>query len=187
MADLKSCPFCGEKERLHHVENITGLHYIECEKCGAAPSRLGAFDYETAIRYWNRELMPTIAAAPVRIMDKLKRRLQNLRDKSTSCKKDIHGRPCITIYDMSIESLNMLCEEGIAEIENATAANRWISVQARLPEHYNEILFCERDRTIHKGYMYWDGTFMENHVKFRKSKIVAWMPIPDEYEPPEKE
>lgn len=68
MADLKSCPFCGEKERLHHVENITGLHYIECEKCGASPSRLGAFDYETAIRYWNGELMPNTNGDRIRRM-----------------------------------------------------------------------------------------------------------------------
>lgn len=58
MANLRQCPFCGEKERLSHVENITGLHYIECKRCGAAPSQLGAFDYETAIRYWNGEAMP---------------------------------------------------------------------------------------------------------------------------------
>lgn len=63
----------------------------------------------------------------------------------------------------------------------------WIPCSERLPEHYNEILFCERDRTIHKGYMYWDGTFIENHVKLRKSDIVAWMPMPDAYEPPESE
>ena len=62
--------------------------------------------------------------------------------------------------------------------------NRWIPCSDRLPEHYNEILFCERDRTIHKGYMYWDGTFVEHDVKFKKNDILAWMPMPDAYEPP---
>lgn len=60
----------------------------------------------------------------------------------------------------------------------------WIPCSERLPDHYDDILFCERDRTIHKGYMYWDGTFIENYEKFRKSDIVAWMHLP---EPPEKE
>lgn len=69
-------------------------------------------------------------------------------------------------------------------INEQPAVNRWIPCSERLPDHYDDILFCERDRTIHKGYMYWDGTFIENHVKFRKSDIVAWMPLP---EPPEKE
>lgn len=67
---------------------------------------------------------------------------------------------------------------------DAPAVNRWIPCSERLPDHYDDILFCERDRTIHKGYMYWDGTFIENYVKFRKSDIVAWMPLP---EPPESE
>lgn len=72
-------------------------------------------------------------------------------------------------------------------IENAPSVNRWIPCGDRMPDHYKDILFCERDRTIHKGYLYWDGTFIENHVKFRKSDIVAWMPMPDAYEPSEKE
>lgn len=71
------------------------------------------------------------------------------------------------------------------EMENcAPAVNRWIPCSERLPDHYDDILFCERDRTIHKGYMYWDGTFIEHYVKFEKKDIVAWMSLP---EPPEKE
>lgn len=56
MAELKlrKCPFCGDKQHLIHVELSNGLHYIECKMCGAAPHRLGAWDYETAVKYWNR-------------------------------------------------------------------------------------------------------------------------------------
>lgn len=69
-------------------------------------------------------------------------------------------------------------------VKKHPAVNRWIPCSERFPNHYDDILFCERDRTIHKGFMYWDGTFIENHVKFRNGDIVAWMPMP---EPPEKE
>lgn len=70
---------------------------------------------------------------------------------------------------------------------NVKMKDCWIPCRERMPEHYNEILFCERDRTIHKGYMYWDGTFIEHDVKFKKNDIVSWMPMPDAYEPPESE
>ena len=69
-------------------------------------------------------------------------------------------------------------------INDAPAVNQWIPCHERLPEHYNEILFCERNRTIHKGYMYWDGTFIENYLKFQKGDIIAWMPMPNAYEQP---
>ena len=53
MDELKPCPFCGENQQINYVELSNGLHYIECEKCGAAPHRLGAWDRETAVKYWN--------------------------------------------------------------------------------------------------------------------------------------
>ena len=53
MAELKPCPFCGDKQHLVHVELSNGLHYVECKRCGAAPHRLGAWDRETAVKYWN--------------------------------------------------------------------------------------------------------------------------------------
>lgn len=55
MAELKfrNCPFCGDTQKLNYVELSNGLHYIECARCGAAPHRLGAWDRETAVKYWN--------------------------------------------------------------------------------------------------------------------------------------
>lgn len=55
MADieLKPCPFCGDNQQLKYVELSNGLHYIECARCGAAPHRLGAWNRETAVKYWN--------------------------------------------------------------------------------------------------------------------------------------
>lgn len=53
MAELKPCPFCGNNQHLNYVELSNGLHYIECARCGAAPHRLGAWNRETAVKYWN--------------------------------------------------------------------------------------------------------------------------------------
>lgn len=53
MDELKPCPFCGDKQHVAHVELSSGLHYVECKRCGAVPNRLGARDYETAVKYWN--------------------------------------------------------------------------------------------------------------------------------------
>jgi hypothetical protein len=53
MSELKPCPFCGDNQQLNYVELSNGLHYIECERCGAAPHRLGAWNRETAVKYWN--------------------------------------------------------------------------------------------------------------------------------------
>ena len=55
MAELKlrNCPFCGDNQQLNYVELSNGLHYIECARCGAAPHRLGAWNRETAVKYWN--------------------------------------------------------------------------------------------------------------------------------------
>ena len=50
---LKPCPFCGDNQQLNYVELSNGLHYIECARCGAAPHRLGAWNRETAVKYWN--------------------------------------------------------------------------------------------------------------------------------------
>ena len=50
---LRNCPFCGDNQQLNYVELSNGLHYIECARCGAAPHRLGAWNRETAVKYWN--------------------------------------------------------------------------------------------------------------------------------------
>lgn len=52
--ELRKCPFCHNND-LSHVEQITGLHYIECNRCGASPHRLGAWSYEAAAKKWNGE------------------------------------------------------------------------------------------------------------------------------------
>lgn len=93
-------------------------------------------------------------------MDKLKQRLQDLRS------------PCTTIYDTSIESLNMLCEEGIAEIENAPAANQWIPCRESLPEDGEEVLCYSSD---------W-GAVVTYRDRFDLLHATHWMPLPS---PPE--
>lgn len=85
-------------------------------------------------------------------MADLKMMLQNLRDKSKCCKKDdFTGERYTIIHDMSIETLNMICDDGIEQLENAQTANRWIPHSEQMPELIDRAaLIAEYDR-VHVG------------------------------------
>ena len=51
--DLKPCPFCGGKVRIH-VGVIRGLTMIVCEKCLATVSFGGKEQKQAAVKAWNR-------------------------------------------------------------------------------------------------------------------------------------
>ena len=93
MAELKPCPFCGDNQQINYVELSNGLHYIDCGKCGASPSRLGAFDYETAIRYWNGEAMPNTNGNRLRKMtdEELAKMFARVGER---CRKRSHCQNC---------------------------------------------------------------------------------------------
>jgi hypothetical protein len=79
-------------------------------------------------------------------------------------------------------------------IENAPAVNRWISVEDALPEKAGNYL-CTLYYAIPPYNLFHpekDTYIREVSVKFFDGKsfiasVVAWMPLPDAYEPPEKE
>ena len=115
-------------------------------------------------------------------MADLKMMLQNLRDKSKCCKKDdFTGERYTIIHDMSIETLNMICEYGIEQLENAQTVNRWISVDDALPEIYEKVLTADIYGYVTENYRCNVRTGLEWANGFR---ITHWMPLP---EPPKNE
>lgn len=123
---LRNCPFCGDKQHVTHVELSNGLHYVECKRCGAAPHRLGAWDYEMAVKYWN-------------------------------------------------------------------SVNRWIPVEDALPEIGYSVLVIRQTESNTRYVRIasrQDDCWMDNTDKYGKPNphpVIAWMTMPDAYEPPEKE
>ena len=79
-------------------------------------------------------------------------------------------------------------------IENASTVNRWIPVEDALPEKAGNYL-CTLFYTIPPYNLFHpekDTYIRETSVKFFDGKsfiasVVAWMPMPDAYEPPESE
>lgn len=118
-------------------------------------------------------------------MSDLKMMLQNLRDKSKCCKKDdFTGERYTIIYDMSIETLNMICEDGIEQLENAQTVNRWIPCSERLPEKHVEVLayspYWGKIVVAMWGGEFWLEQWTDDDLE--QSEITHWMPLP---EPPE--
>lgn len=49
MEELKSCPFCGEKENF-----MIHRHFIECRKCGCRGRTAKSLRTEDVIKAWNK-------------------------------------------------------------------------------------------------------------------------------------
>lgn len=61
MPELKPCPFCGGKAKLHHkYEMMTGYSYIYCTRCRTETEKFAQScshsSDEKAIEAWNRRV-----------------------------------------------------------------------------------------------------------------------------------
>ena len=57
MAELKPCPFCGEKDLIDYGimgGTMEGFDYVQCENCGAEIHSIHNGKYIEAIEAWNR-------------------------------------------------------------------------------------------------------------------------------------
>ena len=80
-------------------------------------------------------------------------------------------------------------------IEDIPAVNRWIPCSERLPNNRERVLVCFRSGTVHIAV--WCGDYDEKGAwkvtsqfptkLYRTDTIPKWMPLPDAYEPPERE
>ena len=116
--------------------------------------------------------------------------MADLIDRDALMKK-ICGNECGSVCDEECE--NAICNF-YDYIMDAPAVNRWIPCSERLPEQKGRylcslyyavppyhLLYPENDTYIHDvSVQYFDG-------KSFIASVVAWMPIPDAYEPPESE
>lgn len=123
-------------------------------------------------------------------MADLKMMLQNLRDKSKCCKKDdFTGERYTIIHDMSIETLNMICDDGIEQLENSQTVNHWIPCSERMPEINQRVLvyvFSPKygDYVMRSGECCGEHLWhTDNGTTWETEEIIGWMPMP---EPPER-
>ena len=79
------------------------------------------------------------------------------------------------------------------QVEEAPAVNRWISVEDALPEIGYSVLVTRQTESNTRYVRIasrQDDCWMDNTDKYGKPNphhVIAWMPMPDAYEPPEKE
>ena len=105
--------------------------------------------------------------------------------------KTICGNECGSVCDEECE--NAMCNF-YDYIMNAPVVNNWISVEDALPEKEGNYL-CTLYYAIPPYNLFHpekDTYIREVSVKFFDGKsfiasVVAWMPMPDAYKPPEKE
>lgn len=124
--------------------------------------------------------------------------------------KEICGNECGSVCDEECE--NVMCNY-YDYIMDAPAINRWISVEDALPENLHPVLITwvnnspamscyEKDKgkpftgCAHycNGKWYWYSQFSDDilseYGEYQETvdvDVIAWMPMPDAYEPPEKE
>lgn len=85
------------------------------------------------------------------------------------------------------------CEFAMDVIARANTVNRWISVEDALPEIGYSVLVTRQTESNTRYIRIasrQDDCWMDNIDKYGKPnphQVVAWMPMPDAYEPPEKE
>lgn len=76
-------------------------------------------------------------------------------------------------------------------IRDAPAVNRWIPCSERLPETIEPVIFSvERGyKQVCCGYRYGKHRMWKDRISglhYMDYDVIAWMPMPDAYEPPEK-
>ena len=80
-------------------------------------------------------------------------------------------------------------------VKRQPAVNRWIPCSERLPNNRERVLVCFRSGTVHIAVWYgdydekgtWKVTSQFPTKLYRTDTIPKWMPMPDAYEPPERE
>lgn len=86
----------------------------------------------------------------------------------------------IAALEMAKKSLEV-DEEYYLAYEDAKAAGRWIDVNVDDPDIGQDVLICDIDGDIYKGYLSgYDGWRRSEDFEKIKS-VVAWMPLPEPY------
>lgn len=84
-------------------------------------------------------------------------------------------------YDLGIKA-------ALRVVKKAPAVNRWISCSERFPENDEPVLITCNSLCVHKAW--YDDVMHRFNISdsdywYREDAVLAWMPMPDAYEPPE--
>lgn len=106
----------------------------------------------------------------------------------------------LTIHELEafkescIANLQRMSFDDITDVVNGIrAVNRWISVEDALPEIGYSVLVTRQTESNTRYVRIasrQDDCWMDNTDKYGKPnphQVIAWMPMPDAYKPPEKE
>lgn len=76
-------------------------------------------------------------------------------------------------------------EEARKIVEKHKKDSGWIPVEQRLPEHGINVIVCRKNGKVEQGHLTVNGYW---HVYGTRIKsVIAWMPLPDPYQPEEDE